>query len=128
MAKLNCSKTMEFIKADEIMCKHQCTKRQCTKCPVSTFNNGTGMGCAEFMKAHPEKYIEILQNWVDNHFKTYADDFFEKFPNAVKNSRGNPQIKWCLVYVNNGICNKTVTHRAGALCEDCWNEYMEVSR
>lgn len=61
---------------------------------------------------------EIVDEWVKEHpAKTYAMDFFEKFPNAPKGKYGEPQ-----------ICIKTM-HGRGFRCLDdcikCWNQEMK---
>lgn len=51
--------------------------------------------------------------------KTYADDFFEKHPNAPKRANGMPMAFRCQVY--GCSCGK---HEANMIngCEMCWNE------
>ena len=76
--------------------------------------------CAEYA----ETAIEIVQKWNDEHpKKTYAQDFFEKFPKAQSGSDGSPF-----------VCRKTIYGRARpefedcgytGSCKECWNEPME---
>lgn len=51
------------------------------------------------------------------HNKTYAMDFFEKFPNAIKAESGNPTICRSHIYGDKLDCN--------CECEECWNQKME---
>jgi len=51
-----------------------------------------------------------------NHKKTYAEDFFERFPNAAKRDDGTP-----------GVCRDQVygsesANCANMPCRQCWNE------
>ena len=66
--------------------------------------------------------IEIVQKWSDSHPipkpKTYAEDFFEKFPNAPK-CCGTPSACRDCIYGSGKVCGP-------GLCKDCWNEPMPV--
>lgn len=54
-----------------------------------------------------------------NHVKTYADDFFEKFPNAIKKAVGEPRTCRDLVY------GTKYAYCGANQCSNCWNEpYM----
>ena len=69
------------------------------------------------------KAIEILQKWSDEHpKKTYAQDFFEKFPKAQSYSDGSPVICRKIIYgeIRPPFENCYYT---GA-CYRCWNEPM----
>ena len=87
MQKLDCSKVVDFRKADAMICNGKFT---CESCPLDKSNNGTKKSCTDLKRENIEKYIELLQGWVDKHCKTYAQDFFEKHPNAQKNSENTP--------------------------------------
>ena len=76
----DCTKTLDFLKVEKLVCGLNCSEI----CPVSNRNNGTDTDCSELKAENPEKYIALLQKWVCEHTKTYAEDFFEKFPNAKK--------------------------------------------
>lgn len=60
---------------------------------------------------------------VDEHpQKTYAQDFFEKFPNAPKIRDGLPEPTACSVY---GYSKLFEEHcESGVDCVSCWNEVM----
>lgn len=65
---------------------------------------------------------EIIDKWVAEHpAKTYADDFFEKFPNAPKDDLGNP--KCCLGSVYPEFDMNTCQYYDS--CEKCWNQEMK---
>jgi hypothetical protein len=68
------------------------------------------------------KLIETIQKWSDEHpKKTYAQDFFEKFPKAQRNRDGTPFV--CRKRIYGGIHSATLEDcdytRA---CYRCWNE------
>ena len=67
------------------------------------------------------KLIEIMQKRSDEHSKkTYAQDFFEKFPDAPKDEAVKGKFPWaCRIGIYGGNCDNT-----GA-CYECWNELME---
>ena len=76
--------------------------------------------CAEDVKMA----IETVQKWSDEHpKKTYAQDFFEKFPKAQRNWDGTPFV--CRKRIYGGIHSATLEDcdytRA---CYRCWNEPM----
>ena len=67
---------------------------------------------------------EIVDKWVKEHpVKTYAMDFFEKFPNAPKIRDGLPEPTACSVY---GYSKLFEEHcESGLDCVSCWNEVMQ---
>ena len=69
-----------------------------------------------------EKATEIVQKWSDEHpEKTYAQDFFEKFPKAQIDSDGTPLA--CRNAIYGGGCPK-IEPNIECCCE-CWDEQME---
>ena len=114
---MDCSKTMNFFKEVKRMCKTE----QCMSCP---FVLGSGCKISYFFLPTTAPTIDLptmismVQKWSDEHpLKTYADVFFEKFPNA---DRGADQIPFiCRRSIYGGECDK------GKQCSDCWNEPME---
>ena len=76
--------------------------------------------CAETIKTA----IETVQKWSDEHpEKTYAQDFFEKFPDAQRTFDGTPFA--CKKRIYGGECPKDEERDYAEICEDCWNEPME---
>lgn len=57
-----------------------------------------------------------------NHVKTYADDFFEKFPNAEKASDGKPTTCRRKVY---GHKYPDCDIGSNSICFKCWNEPLQ---
>ena len=117
MQKLDCSKVVDFRKADAMICAYS---GGCDLCPLDYRNNGTKKSCTRLRAENIEIYIELLQGWVDKHCKTYAQDFYEKFPNALA-EEGRPS----------GICRRKLYGDfdcGNITCEKCWNQCMEVTR
>ena len=91
------------------MCK---SFEDCRGCPL----------CGD-VACYPEHYSddigEIVDEWVAEHpVKTYAMDFFEKFPNAPRSSDGIPQTCWGHVYGDGRYCPSDA-------CTECWNREMK---
>lgn len=69
------------------------------------------------------KLIETIQKWSDEHpKKTYAQDFFEKFPDAQSGSDGTPFV--CRKRVYGGTHPKFENCDYTGACYRCWNESM----
>lgn len=51
--------------------------------------------------------------------KTYAQDFFENYPNAPKRETGIPHACRANMYEQHGLC-----YHVGS-CEHCWNAEMQ---
>ena len=61
---------------------------------------------------------EIVDKWVKEHpVKTYAMDFFEKFPNAPKDDNGKPKCCCISIYGDKLKC-------PDGGCEECWDREM----
>ena len=90
----------------------------CEACPLEYMNNGVGLACYQLETMRPEKAIEIVKQWAKEHpAKTYAQDFFEKLPNARKDNNGIPTA--CRKFVYGTKCENIGN------CAVCWNEPME---
>lgn len=71
----------------------------------------------------PDNADEIVDKWVQEHpAKTYAMDFFEKFPNAQLDSYGAPRACVNAIY-GLGDCSKSEI--SGIICRECWNQEMK---
>lgn len=117
---MDCNKTIDFFAELKRLCnsRTRCTTDAANKeqCPM--------LGCCI---EDATKLVKIIQKWSDEHpKKTYAQDFFEKFPKAQRKLDGipfgcrkriydgtNPTLEDC------DYCDYTGT------CEECWNEPME---
>lgn len=114
---MDCNKTINFFKEVKRMCKTE----QCTSCP---FVLGSGCKISYFFLSTTAPTIDLptmismVQKWSDEHpLKTYAQDFFEKFPNALKDHEGVPNA--CLVDIYGSSFDECY-----GCCIDCWNKPM----
>lgn len=94
--------------------KRMCESMMCKDCPF------VDLGCCE-----PNHFLdnadEIVDKWVAEHpVKTYAMDFFEKFPNATRDRNGVPEVCWKQVYGDGKDCPSDE-------CIKCWNREMNVN-
>lgn len=100
---------MASIKDLKRMCKEHF---HCRDCPFSEVDF-----CVP--ECFPDNADEIADKWVAEHpVKTYAMDFFEKFPNAPRSSDGIPQTCWGHVYGDGKYCSSND-------CTECWNREMD---
>lgn len=84
----------------------------CSGCPIKSI-----LTCSVYRL--PDNIEEIIDQWVAEHpVKTYAMDFFEKFPNAPRDSDGVPDICWKHFYGDGKDCPSVE-------CTECWNMEMK---
>ena len=99
--------------------KRMCENMTCKDCPLS---GGDVNDCWVLQPpdSYPDEDIDaIVDKWVLEHpIKTYAMDFFEKFPNAPKDRNGAPIACWKHVYGNGNDCGPDG-------CSKCWNQEMK---
>ena len=117
---MDCNKTIDFMKELNRMCDE--LKARCIDCPIEYTEmcekTVYGYVTDDFTPERLQEIIEKIQKWSNEHpQKTYADDFFEKFPNAERIADRIPII--CRRSIYGGECDK------GKQCPDCWNEPME---
>ena len=122
---MDCSKTINFLSELKRLCDSRdgCVANAANKerCPMFGFcEDVLTRICAEDVKTA----IEIVQKWSDEHpKKTYAQDFFEKFPKAQSKSDGTPFV--CRKRIYGGIRSTLEDCDYTGTCENCWNEPME---
>mgnify|MGYP007005148433 CR=1 FL=1 len=124
---IDCSKTMNYFIEKSRMIKQQkdgVCKLDCSDCPLSISNNGTGISCLYFETGYPEEAIAIMQKWSDEHpQKTYLSEFLKYYPNAPLGDGGTPT----------GICPYELglmgvdDCRKDGNCVKCWNQPIEES-
>ena len=62
---------------------------------------------------------EIVDKWIKEHpVKTYAQDFLNKFPNALKTECGRPNFCRTFIYGDEIECTE-------GGCDECWNQEMK---
>lgn len=119
---MDCNKTINFFSEIKRLCGSRAGR--CAdaddeeQCPMFDYceHSITTRGTEEITKA-----IENLQKWSDEHpKKTYAQDFFEKFPKAQSYSDRSPVVCRKIIYgeIRPPFENCYYT---GA-CYRCWNE------
>lgn len=55
----------------------------CNNCPLSTQNNNLNRFCIDFEYEYPEKAVEIVEKWAEEHPpKTRQSEFLKLIPNA----------------------------------------------
>lgn len=96
-------------------------KLSCTDCPLSSFNNDTGVQCSIFEMLYPEKAIAIVQKWSDEHpQKTYLSELLKIFPNTPLGDDGTPNFcPYRLGLMSIDDC------RNDRNCVKCWNQALK---
>ena len=102
---------VKFLEERTRMCKAYA----CSECPLGEIK-GSIDTCGDILYKYPEKAVAIVEQWAKEHpLRTYAKDFFEKFPNTAKDYNGLPLL--CKRHVYGGECTYN--------CPACWNSPME---
>lgn len=120
---MDCSKTINFLHELKRLCgsRDECVANAANKevCPMF------GLCKLTYSKIRDKDIktaIETVQKWSDEQpKKTYAQDFFEKFPKARSNSDGTPFV--CRERIYGGEC--PVLECDECWNKECWNEPME---
>jgi len=115
---MDCSKTIDFITMQRTICRSRSNCREGSDiCPIDTFCKSSPNN---YSVTVVERTIEAVQKWSNEHpKKTYAQDFFEKFPDAPKDKSFKEKCPWvCRMGIYGGKC-------PGTECDECWNEPME---
>lgn len=103
---------MASIKDLKRMCR---SYEECTICPLC-IENVTRCKASNL----PNNADEIVDKWVAEHpTKTYAMDFFEKFPDAQRRTTGIP------IPCIRAIYSKIQDEKCSAKCPKCWNREMK---
>lgn len=83
---IDCTKTTNYFTEKLRMTKRTkngLCKIKCSNCPLCSNNNGEGLSCPTFEMYYPEKAIEVVQKWSDEHpQKTFLTEFLKNYPNA----------------------------------------------
>ena len=118
---MDCSKTINFLSELKRLCdsRDECVANAANKedCPMF------GICKLAYSKIYDEDVktaIETVQKWSNEHSKkTYAQDFFEKFPDAPRDELYKKRYPWvCRAGIYGGECPRIK-------CDECWNEPME---
>lgn len=123
---IDCSKTENYFVEKKRMTK---TKKygceiDCADCPLSSSNNDINISCSSLETDYPDKAIEIVQKWSNEHpQKTYLTDFLDKHPNAPL-TNGIPS-GLCPYYL--GYMTKKEFDECSTNCQGCWNTPIKES-
>ena len=124
---IDCKKTENYLKERKRMCE----RNQCDECSLGSNSNGTKKTCRVFENCYPDKAMEIVQKWSDEHpQKTLLSEFLKSYPNAKLNSDGFPSdIVPCSLGLieRKDICKNMCLYfyDKGHPCYDCWNIPIE---
>lgn len=121
---IDCSKTENYFAEKRRMTKrikNGLCKIKCSNCPLCSNNNGEGLSCPTFEMYYPEKAIEVVQKWSDEHpQKTFVTEFLKNYPNAELD-HGVPKV--CLKKLGTVPgCAKTKKDDLYISCYRCWNQ------
>lgn len=108
---------MATIKELKRMCD---TCEDCSDCPLGDTCHGDNIS------ALPDNTDEIVDKWVEEHpIKTYAMDFFKKFPNAKRNGKGTPVSRGAIVCRKELYVDELPCIWFSGSCSKCWNREMK---
>lgn len=123
---IDCTKTANYLAEKRRMTKKdklgRC-KLHCGECLLNNKNNGTSENllCGAFEAVYPEKAIEIVQRWSDEHpQRTYLTEFLKHYPNTLPDDDGTPKgvCLYALGLINKDDCDNN--------CVKCWNQSDEM--
>lgn len=124
---IDCNITKNYLSEEARMTKSNdvsVCRISCNHCPLSRFNNGEEMLCTELELKHPEKAIEIVQRWSDEHPpKTYLSEILKHYPKAELNDKGIPMVCPHLFGLKD-IDNCEI----GNACVKCWNQPLPPAK
>lgn len=122
---IDCTKTENYFNEKSRMTirkKNGVCEIKCNDCPLNITNNGIGIPCSDFESFYPEKAIQIVQRWSDEHpSKTYLSEFLKHYPNVQLYDNGTPKdiCPYHLGLMNRDDCRKDRN------CIECWNQTVE---
>lgn len=106
---------VEFLKGYDRMCK---SSDSCMNCCLHCGNNGTGRACSVYIRKCPEKAVQIVEQWTEEHKNTRQKEFLKIYPNVDK-SYGIINMIPCILDTTykEKYCNKYTS------CEECRKDY-----
>ena len=121
---MDCSKTIDFFSEFRRLCDSRGTCEATARdkqCPMYDFCE---LAHSRVCTNDAIKAMEILQKLSgEQPKKTYAQDFFEKFPKAQNDSDGTPFA--CRKRIYGGVRPNDKRCNRREACNECWNEPME---
>lgn len=122
---IDCSKTENYFAEKRRMTKRAengLCKLGCSNCPLFSVNNNKGLSCTAFEMLYPEKAIEIVQKWSDEHQKkTYLSEFLKHYPNALLRTDGIPKF----ICPHHLGLKSDCENEGSNNCVKCWNIPIE---
>lgn len=119
MAKIDCSVTMNYLREFNRMCNSH--EYRCRDCSMDRHNNGELRYCGSFIKEFPERAVEIVQKWSDEHpVKTRLDDLLERCPNVPLDGEGFPHFSPSMLGYC-GDCDRCRNWKNPDM-RNCWGE------
>lgn len=125
---IDCAKTENYFAEKRRMtkrAKNGLCKTKCSDCPLCSENNGISenLSCTNFEMHYPEKAIEIIQKWSNEHpQKTYLTELLKNYPNAKLGENGVP-MNMCP-----SILGLQDLENCGEIsCVECWNQPVKES-
>lgn len=114
---VNC--IIDFLSDAQRMCKSV----PCADCKLSSFCYTN----YDISKKELHRFVKEVGKWAIEHpRKTYAQDFFKKFPEAKPDKEGVPRM--CRANCYGGSCQHSpVSEVSRVPCKACWNEEMEAA-
>ena len=98
--------------------KRMCKSYSCADCPLDC-------NIVFRLDKLPDNADKIVDEWVKEHsIKTYAMDFFERFPNAPKEYDGIPVPCITGIYGDDKHLKECAVE-GNLNCFDCWNREMK---
>lgn len=93
----------------------------CVDCELYKVSKESDTNCIRLLDYHFEEAVKAVQQWSQAHpQKTIMQDFFEKFPNALKDSFGNPMVCPQTLGYGDFCCDDTKNN-----CTVCWSRPLE---
>ena len=112
--KVDCGYTENYLKEKKRMTKN--CDIACEDCPISNDNNKTDLPCEEFENTYPNKAIEIVQGWSDEHQQETRTEHFLKMHPKARMRSGHPNA--CVKDLNNNVsCEVCLIG-----CKKCWDK------
>lgn len=109
---------VKFLKEKKRMCDS--LDNHCTGCKIEIESEGGAIECDVYIEEHPERAVEIVEEWSEEHpEETYLTQFLKYYPNALMDDDGIPEV--CLDELGikrDGGCTT-------CNCIECWNTPIE---
>lgn len=124
---IDCSKTENYFVEKKRMTKiNKYCQIDCVDCPLNSSNSGIDIPCKSLEANYPDKAIEIVQKWSNEHpQKTLLSDFLKHYP-QTELENGLPPLCAGILGQGDEEC-KHEFNECYSDCRDCWNASIEES-